>query len=155
VILNPQTIVVANRRIAAFTLLASAPAAPATAKIQFGEPTHIVGFIPSVCIDGAAAGGGLRIATLDDIVVTVDVDDQRLTARKAQDDRIPGAAAATIGSNMVPLSAIAANWGLFMWRPSSRSPVMTLQFDWQCGPNVCETSVVSVTVLAIQGKEVG
>lgn len=99
--------------------------------LEFRGPVEIVGFYPSVVVNGAPAGGGLVAPTLDDILVLLDANnEQRFTNRLEQ------TTAAATGAGFVTLGALgAARAQRFLdLRIKNARPDVGVQFRWKVDP---------------------
>lgn len=99
--------------------------APLTDRIplQFPTPMLVVGMKATV-IRGSYAGGGLVVPTVDDIMVLLDLDEQRRFTARAQ------SSAAGANAQFVNLSALNTQYRDVLINASSPQPVFGATFAW-------------------------
>lgn len=119
---------------------------------SFNRPVEIVGFFPLVSLVRPAAGGGLVNATLDDIDVQVDLNDEERFTRRLSSGVVTGAGA----SSHVALSALSsANNGpaarLVRIQSAAPAPDFGFTFMWRqflAGTPIFETTRISLAMFA-------
>lgn len=99
--------------------------------LDFRGPVEIVGFYPSIIVDGAPAGGALVAPTLDDVLVLLDVNNE-----KRFTNRLEQTTGAATGAGFVTLGALgAARAQRFMsLRITNARPDVGVQFRWKVAP---------------------
>jgi hypothetical protein len=91
--------------------------------LQFPTPMLVVGCKATV-IRGSYAGGGLAVPTVQDILVLLDLDEQRRFTARAQ------STAAGANSQFVNLSALDTMWRDLLINATSPQPVFGATFAW-------------------------
>jgi hypothetical protein len=106
-------------------------------KMDFPGPCKIVGMYPS--LSQGAAGGGLIQATLDDIMVLLDFNqERRYTAQVGQ------TTAAQKAQGYVTLNAMNTAFRDLDIEVTNSRPVMDVQFRWKRGAGIYVDNVVSL-----------
>jgi hypothetical protein len=115
--------------------------------LRFPKPVEIVGFYPSI-VDGSAAGGGLVSASLDDVLVLLDANEERRFT-----NRLEQTAAAATGAGFVTLGALgAARAQRFLdLKLRNAAPDIGVQFRWKRDPSagaIFEDAIVCLAFFA-------
>jgi len=110
--------------------------------IQFPHAVEIVGIYAAVV--PINLGGALRVPTLDDIDVALDLNNTKFQTN-AQGVSVPGG---PLGGNFVTLTSLTVLTPRNLrWRILGVNPNVGIQFRWKLGPGVYEDSLVSMAFL--------
>jgi hypothetical protein len=115
--------------------------------IVFPEPVEIVGLVPTIARAGAPAGGGLVLATLDDVAVELEANNHdRITNRLRGD----GATITMSGTSFVTLAALDTEKRSLRWCLTNAKPDVTAKFRWKpdvSGGAIFEDALISIAFL--------